>query len=457
MTDRPPRPHLSRRAFLAGATALPLASLGAARALGQVPASGQVDVVIIGAGAAGIAAARRVAAAGRSYALLEATKRPGGRAITDTAIFGRPFDLGAFRLYNPIANPLVELAEAASAELHPAPSAARLYVSGREARESDYEDFVAAVRRGERAIGAAGDAGRDLPAARVLPDLAPWGASAAFVIGPYICAKDLDEVSSVDFSRAEERDAGAFIRTGVGAFLASLAAPLTIRFETVANSIDLGSRGAQVYTNRGTVSGRMVIVAVPPSLIAAGKPRIPYLPARYRAAVERITLGAYDHIAFELPGNPLDLPDDETVQVQARDARTFALVGRIGGSDLHMLEVGGKLAQQLADGPAPVGAAFVKEALTREFGASVAAKVGKVHRTRWTKEPFALGAWSCALPGGGNLRRAFTEIVSGRLLFAGEHAHETQWGTLHGAWASGERAATQALRQMGVGSATLAQ
>ncbi len=439
---------------MAGATALPLVSLSAVRALGQ--ASGQVDVVIIGAGAAGIAAARRMAAAGRTYALLEATKRPGGRAITDTAIFGRPFDLGAARLYNPTANPLVELGTAAGAPLYPAPGAARLYVNGREAREGDYEEFVSSVRRGERAIGAAGDAGRDLPAARVLPDLGPWAASANFVMGPYICAKDLDQVSSVDFSRAEERDAGAFSRTGVGALVAGLAAQLSVRFETVATGIDLGPRLVQVSTNKGTLAGRVVILAIPPSIINAGKLRIsPGLPMRYRAAVERITLGAYDHIAFELPGNPLRLPDDETVQIKAQDARTFALVARLGGSDIHMLEVGGKFAQQLADGPPQAGAAFLKEALTREFGASVAGKVGKVHHTRWTKEPFALGAWSGALPGAGNLRRAFTETVAGRLLFAGEHTHETLWGTVHGAWASGERAATQALRLLGVGSATL--
>ncbi|TCT05029.1 flavin monoamine oxidase family protein [Aquabacter spiritensis] len=440
---------LDRRTFLAAAA---LAPLGAGRALGQVPASGQVDVVIVGAGAAGIAAARRVAAAGRTYALLEASRQVGGRAVTDTALFGRPFDLGAFRLYNPLTNPLVELGSAAGADLAPAPDSARLYVNGREAREGDYEDFVASVRRGERAIVAAGDAGRDLPAGRVLPDLGPWAATAGFVLGPYHCAKELDQVSSVDVSRAEARDGSAVARDGVGALVARLAAPLAVRYETVANAVDLGARLAQVATNRGTVSGRVVILAVPPSLIAAGKPRVT-LPARARAAVERITLGAFDHIAFTLPGNPLRLPDDELVYVKAQEARGFALVARLGGSDIHMLEIGGALAQQLAAGPPQTGAAFLTEALTREFGASLAAKVGKVHQTRWTKAPFALGAFSCALPGAGNLRRAFTEVVSGRLLFAGEHAHETQWGTLNGAWASGERAGAQALRLLGVGNA----
>ncbi|WP_127091268.1 flavin monoamine oxidase family protein [Aquabacter cavernae] len=450
-----PLTPVSRRAFLAGAASLPLAGLGATRALGQ--STGNVDVVIVGAGAAGIAAARRVAAAGLSYALLEASRRTGGRALTDAALFGRPVDLGAFRLYDPATNPLVALGTEARAPLYAAPDAARLFVNGREARESDYEDYVAALRRGERAIGAAGDAGRDLPAARVMPDLAPWGQSAAFILGPATCAKDLDQVSTVDFSRAEPRDPGAFVRTGVGTFISSLAAPLTVRTDTAATSLELGPRLVQVVTRKGTVTGRFAILAVPPSMMASGKLRVGNLPARYRAAIERITLGAYDHIIFEWPGNPLRLQEDESVQVKADSSRTFSLVARLGGSDLHLMEVGGKLAADLADGPPNSGAAFLKEALGRSFGSSLAARVGKVHQTRWTKEPYALGAWSCALPGAGNLRRAFTEVVSGRLAFAGEHAHETLWGTLNGAWASGERAAAQAIRALGGGNAALAQ
>lgn len=451
MTHRPP--PLTRRAFLTGAAALPLAGLGAARALGQT--SGPVDVVIVGAGAAGIAAARKVAAAGLTYALLEATTRPGGRAVTDTALFGRPVDLGAFRLYDAASNPLVTLGTQAGAPLYAAPDAARLYIKGREAGEGDYEDFVAALRQGERAIGAAGDAARDLPAARVMPDLGPWRQTVGFVLGPHTCARDLDQVSTVDFSRAEPRDAGVLIRSGVGAFLSSLAAPLAVRFDTAATSIDLGPRLAQVGTRKGNVLGRFCILATPPSMITSGKLRIA-LPTRYRGAVEKITLGAYDHILFEWPGNPLGLPDDETLQIQA-DTRPFALVARLGGTDLHVMEVGGSLAADLAAGPPQAGASFLKEALTRTFGATLASKVGKVHHTRWSREPFALGAWSCALPGAGNLRRAFTEVVNGRLAFAGEHAHETLWGTLHGAWASGERAADQAIRALAGNAATLAQ
>src|SRR5712692_15207 len=96
---------LSRRSFLTAS-----AALAAAPALGAVPSSGSVDVVIIGAGAAGIAAARRVAAAGRRFALVEAAARIGGRCTTDTRIFGVPYDLGAHWIHMPDINPVAKLA-----------------------------------------------------------------------------------------------------------------------------------------------------------------------------------------------------------------------------------------------------------------------------------------------------------------------------------------------------------
>lgn len=442
----PPSPFLTRRALLAGAAGLAAAPLGAVRALGQTRGADTVEVIIIGAGAAGISAARKVAEAGHSYALLEASNRVGGRARTDTQIFGVPFDMGASRIHLPGGKALAEAGRAAGFDVFTVPLPARLYLGGKEANDAEYEDFAATVRRAERAIIAAGDAGRDQAAARVLPDLGAFGPSAHFITGPYTCAKELEEVSTVDFSRAEEREGEMACRQGLGAMVAKLAAPLTVRLETQVRTVDLSGRQISVQTNRGTLTGRVVILAVPPSVIASGLLRItPGLVPRYRTAVERITLGAFDRIAFELPGNPLDLKADERLFFKAATSRSTALAARIGGTDLYGFDVGGALAATLAGGPPEAARAFVRETLTQEFGAQAAAKVGRVSATRWTKEPFALGAFSCALPGAGNLRRAFTEVASGRLLFAGEHAHETLWGTLAGAWQSGERAAAQAV------------
>src|SRR4051812_34262357 len=99
---------LSRRSFVNS-----LLAAGAATMAAPIPAAnsaGEVDIIIIGAGAAGIAAARRVAAANKRYALLEASSRLGGRCATDTRIFGLPYDVGAHWVHNADTNPLAKLA-----------------------------------------------------------------------------------------------------------------------------------------------------------------------------------------------------------------------------------------------------------------------------------------------------------------------------------------------------------
>ncbi len=92
--------------------------------------------------------------------------------------------------------------------------------------------------------------------------------------------------------------------------------------------------------------------------------------------------------------------------------------------------------------------AFAVEWLTKLFGSEVAAAVKKSSATRWNAAPFALGAMSVAEPGGQPSRKILTEPV-GCLFLAGEATHETLWGTVDGAWESGERAAEAALRKIG--------
>ncbi|MFG1479783.1 FAD-dependent oxidoreductase [Xanthobacter sp. V4C-4] len=451
MSKLPPDPlaralarPLDRRRLLKAGAALAVAGVPYG-ALGQVS---QPDVIVIGAGAAGIAAARKLAEAGIGYALIEAAQRVGGRTYTDTAVFGVAFDMGANRLHFPGATALPGLGRAAGFDIARAPEAGRLYLGGKEASDPDYEDFVGAVRRAERAIVAAGDAGRDLPAARVVPDLGAWSASAQFVAGPFLRAKDLAQVSTVDVAHAEDRGVDEICRQGLGALVASLAAPLAVQLDTAARSIELGGRRVVVSTGRGNLTARYVIVAVPPSVIAAGKLRIALLPARARAAVERITLGTYDHIAFEWPGAPGALGPGEIIHFRTEGGHGYALQARLAGTSLFSLEVGGQFAEDLEEAqPAAVRAVLV-EAITREFGADAARRIGRVHHTQWGKAPFALGSMSCATPGAGALRRAFLEVVAGRLVFAGEHAHESLWGTVSGAWQSGERAAAQVVALM---------
>src|SRR6266498_3254316 len=165
---------LSRRSFLASSVAV------AAHPALAIPASSSFDVIIIGAGAAGIAAARRIVAAPPSQRLR----------------LGRPHD-------DPQQRPL------------------------RYARDGEMEDFLANLVRCNRAIDSAARGKTDVSCAQVLPkDLGDWRATMEFVLGPFGCGKDLDEVSAMDLARSAERDVNASCREGVGTLLAKLAAGL---------------------------------------------------------------------------------------------------------------------------------------------------------------------------------------------------------------------------------------
>ncbi len=439
----------SRRSFLASAGATL-----AAPALAAPAVSTDTEVVIVGAGAAGIAAARRLAAANRRFIVVEAAERIGGRCITDTQTFGVPFDLGAHWIYSPDINPLTKLQRAAGLDIYPAPSGQRVRIGRRNARESELEDFLTTVVKANRAIGDAARGKVDMNCAQALPrDLGDWKPTADFVLGPYNCAADLNEISAMDLGRAAERDSGAFCRQGFGALLAGHAANIPVRLATPVTQIDTRSTSGrvEVRTAKGTLTGRYAIVTASTGVLAAGKIAfLPELPKRQLDALSRLKLGSLDHIALEMPGNPLGLQRDELMFEKSANTNTGALLANISGTPLAVVSVGGAFGRQLAGKGGKAMADFAVDWLAGMYGADIRKAIKRSHATNWNQSPWVLGAVSTAAPGGQPARRTMTEAIRDRLYFAGEATHETQWGTVGGAWESGERTAEAILRRMGV-------
>jgi monoamine oxidase len=441
---RLPMSMLSRRSFLAGSAAVAAGPrLGAAAAL-------DVDIAIVGAGAAGIAAARRVAAAKRRCLLLEASDRIGGRCLTDTRPFGVPWDRGAHWLHTPDINPVAKLAGQTGLDIYPAPPGQKIRIGRRYAREGEMEDFLAALVRTNRAIGEAARKA-DLSCAHALPkDLLDWRHTVEFVLGPFGCSKDLGEVSAMDFARSIERDSDAFCRQGLGALIAKLADGLPVRLGAPVRQIDLTGRGiAEIALARGSLTARGVIVTVSTGVLAAGKIKFAPEPKRQLDAAGSLRLGSYDRIALELPDNPLGLERDDLVFEKTQGTRTAALLANVAGSPLVTVDVGGRFGRDLAAQGEAAMTAFALDWLGELYGADLRKAVKRTSATQWNNEPWVLGAMSAAAPGGQPARRTLMEPVRDRLWFAGEAVHETLWGTVAGAWESGERAADAALKKLG--------
>jgi monoamine oxidase len=438
-------PRLSRRLFLAASAALATRRVAGAAAPGVT----SVDVVIVGAGAAGIAAARRLAAAGRKFVLIEATDHVGGRCVTDTRIFDVPYDRGAHWIHAPDFNPVTKLTAPRGIEVYPAPPSQKVRIGRRYAREGELEDFLALQVRANRGIAEAARKA-DVACAQALPnDLGDWRPAVEFVLGPFSCGKDLTQVSAVDFAKSIERNTDAFCRQGFGTLIAAFAEGIPVKLSTPATAIDT-RREVTVETPRGTISAHAAIVTVSTNVITSGALKFtPELPKRHIDAFARLSLGSYDHVALELVGNPFGFESDDLVFEKSADSHTAAILANVSGTQLCLIEVAGTFGRELAAHGEAAMVNFAADWLAGLYGADLKKAIKRSHATRWNYEPWTLGAFSAAAPGGQGARRILTEPVQNAVWFAGEAVHETKWGTVGGAWESGERAADAVLHRLG--------
>src|ERR1700761_5729318 len=158
---------MTRRSFLKASAAFATTPV-LYRAAHAAPMPREADIVVIGAGAAGIAAARRIQSANRKVIVVEAASQVGGRCLTDSTSFDVPFDRGARWMHNPDTNPIIKLARAAGLEIVTAPSGQKIRIGRRNARAGETEEFLATLVKVNRAID---DASRraDISCAAALP------------------------------------------------------------------------------------------------------------------------------------------------------------------------------------------------------------------------------------------------------------------------------------------------
>lgn len=439
---------MTRRDFLSASAGLAMLPVLGGRA-GAAPLPREADIVVIGAGAAGIAAARRIMAANRKVIVVEAASQIGGRCQTDTTTFDVPFDRGARWMHNPETNSMIRLARSAGLEIMTAPTGQKIRVGRRNARAGETEEFLAALVRANRAIDEASRKS-DVACASVLPkDLGDWAGTAEFVLGANFTGKDLKDVSVGDKVRAQDRNTAIACRQGLGTLIAKLGEQIPLSLSTPVSRVVWDRRDVTVETPSGKIAARAAIVTVSSNVLAAGNIKFtPDIPKRTLDAAAKLSLGSYDRVALQMPGNPLGLARDDIVIEQSNSTRTALLYANIGSSSLCSIDVAGSFGRDLSAQGEKAMIAFAIEWLTKLFGSDAVAAVKKSSATRWNAAPYALGAMSAAAPGGQASRKVLTEPI-GCMYLAGEATHETLWGTIDGAWESGERAAEAALRRIG--------
>ena len=186
--------------------------------------------------------------------------------------------------------------------------------------------------------------------ASVLPkDLGDWAGTAEFVLGANATGKDLKDLSALDKVRAQERNAAIACRQGLGTLIAKLGEQVPLALSTPATRIAWSGRDVTVETPAGKIAARAAIVTVSSNVLAAGKIKFtPDIPKRQLDAAAKLRLGSYDHIALQLPGNPLGLARDDVVIEQSNSTRTALLFANMGSSSLCSIDVAGSFGRDLS-------------------------------------------------------------------------------------------------------------
>jgi monoamine oxidase len=409
----------------------------------------EVDVAVIGAGSAGIAAGRRIAAApGVSVLVLEARERAGGRAWT-VEKNGHPCDLGGEWLHSADRNVLTGLAEALGFEVyHRRPLwTTRLRNSG--ATPADEEDWIAAREENFRARHRAALEPEDRPAATTLPPGGRWNAllDATSTWGN---AVELGKLSVKDNDRYEDSGVNWRVEQGYGALLTALAAPLPIAYGAAVARIDHGGRDIVIDTKRGRVNARRVIVAVPTDILAREDVAFaPALPAKLGAA-HGLPLGLADKLFFAFDGHMNDLdPTGDIFLVGSTTRReTMSYQVRPFGRPIVQCFFGGEFAAGLEREGFAAMAAFAIDELAALRGNAIRPQLTPLAASFWRADEFARGSYSYAKPGHADDRAILAAPVDNRLFFAGEATSPNFFSTVHGAFESGTRAAEEALASL---------
>ncbi len=402
------------------------------------------DVVVIGAGAAGLACGRALMEGGKSVLILEAAATIGGRCITDNETFGLPFDRGASWMHSASINPLVPLAEQAGCSIHKTEwNYGRAQIHGHDLNEIElaaYNAYHADM------WAAAGNSPQDVPISEVLPE-SPWRATAQHWIAQYFSV-DADRASTGDYAQHESGEGDWLVGDGLGSLIARLGADVPVELNCPVTEIDWSGLNVAITTPKGTVRAKHIVITVSTGVLAAESIRFsPSLPDEKLQAVAALPMGLLQKVGIMFDENWKEAGEGYLADYHKQDEAFCSLEFGFFGTGLAIGFVAGRFAQQLELEGAGASTDFCITGLKELFGNDVARHILKTDETSWMGNPHTLGAYSAALPGQAHQREVLAKPLDGRLFFAGEATIPKAYATVHGAHMSGIGVARHILAQ----------
>lgn len=428
------------------------------------------DVLIVGAGAAGLGAAQTLRACGRTSLVLEARDRVGGRIWTDT-VGGVPVDLGAAWIHGYDRNPLRPMAEAARLRLvrSDTPDLGapyRLYAAdGREwdpAERAALEHAFADVQQqldaqaaGWRATGVHDRSLLDALLRVTVPEA--WRAAVDYKLLSEIVHEYADDLATLSATAFDDDPTATLfghhdvlpVGTGYAPLVAQMAGGVEIRLGQTVTTIAAHAEAVTVTLADGDqLTAPRCIVALPLGVLQDGRIAFtPGLPETQTTALARLSAGVLDKLVLVFPRVqwPLDVDWFGYLATESERWCQWVNLARHSEAPVLIAELAGDFARRAEVWSDDVIVGSALKTLRRMFGADLPEPVA-VRRTRWLQDPFARGSYAHLSPGAQPVDRDRASAPHhGRVFFAGEHTYRHCPTNVHGAWLSGVRAATHCL------------
>lgn len=439
--------EISRRSVLAG-----LAMAGTAPAVAQTLPTNP-DVVIVGAGAAGLSAGLQLRKKGISFVIVEAADRVGGRAWTEASSFGQPVDHGCSWISGSNNNVFAGYGKRGGFTLvnHTEPGSTLFDLDGNLADEAEWADYDHAWVSIDRALSNAGRKGKDVAGSSVIPKI-PYAAAVQSWMGAMDYGVDFDQLSTADYWDSGEDQPSYIVKEGLGAIVATLAEGLPISLNTPVTAIDYSGPGVAVETARGTIRAKACLVTVSTGVLAAEKIAFtPALPVEKRQAIADIPMGLLIKVPLLFDGARLDLTENHWVTYRIPEDKAGEACYFVAwpcGHDYIFGNIGGQFGWDLYAQGKDAVVSYALDELVRNVGSDARKHFVKGLATDWADNPLTLGAYGSPLPGKLGARKVLSAPLADKLFFAGEAMGGSYSALVNGAYNSGRATAKKLAKSL---------